>query len=429
MNIGIDLTPLQTHHKFRGIGAVIINFINNLSDEDKSTNHFVLFLFERYEDEALNLLNFSGVSHEIRYTREPKYIMLPGRLRLLSKVFYKLRGLFEYAFGDPRIKGSQLKGVNRYIQFDQNQKLPRGAKRIAVLFLHDLIPYILESDYLKKYSTARAGGASRKSALKSAVKRYQYFYKVKINTMRARHMIANSEYTKKDFIKYTHASAKRVFVAYLGVTVSEDKITSNPGFTDHQTTLWGTVKRPLDLTRKPFILYIGGTDSRRRMVDLIAAFYNLRARGEEISLVMAGDEMAGIASIKNPELQSYLKNNPSYLDDMHQLGFVDETQKRWLYEHSLAFVFPSSYEGFGLPIIEAMAYGSPVITYKNTAIEEIAKDKVLYARDFLGISHEVERLFSDRKLANELSREGIPYARKFTWDQTVKDVFKVLHKK
>jgi len=428
MNIGIDLTPLQTHHKFRGIGAVIINFINNLGEAEKSNNHFVFFLFEKYK-EAIDLVNIADLSYEIRYVREPKYFMLPGKLRLLSKVFYKLRGLSEYILGDPRIKRSQLKGIDRYIQFDQNQKLPHYARRIAVLFLHDLIPYILESDYLKKYSTARSGGASRKSALKSAIKRYQYLYKVKINTMRAKYMVANSEYTKKDFVKYTHASAKRISVSYLGVTAFKEKTQSAQEFTDYQATLWGTVKRPVDLTEKPFILYVGGTDSRRRMTDLIAAFNNLRARGMNLSLVMAGDEMAGIDSIKSPEMKSYLKNNPSYLKDMHQLGYVDEAQKRWLYEHSLAFVFPSSYEGFGLPIIEAMAHGSPVITYRNTAIEEISGDRVLYADGFLGIAHQIEKLFNDKKLVDTLSRNGMPYARTFTWDQTVKGIFKVLNKK
>lgn len=429
MNIGIDLTPLQSHHKFRGIGAVIINFINNLTIDHKAENHFVFFMFEEDDREALDLISLSDISYEVRYIKKPTYIMLPGKLRLVSKVLYKLKGLSEYIVGDPRIKSSQLKDIKRYIQFDQNQKLPHRAHKIAVLFLHDLIPYILESDYLKKYATARSGGATRKSSLKSAIKRYQYFYKVKINTMRASHMIANSKYTKNDFIKYTHVNAKKISVSYLGVNMTDNKVQPKQNFIDYQTTLWGTVKRSLNLSQKDYILYIGGTDSRRRMVDLIAAFYNLRARGEDLSLVMAGDEMAGIDSIKNPEMKSYLKDNPSYSDSIHQLGFVNEAQKRWLYEHCLAFVFPSSYEGFGLPIIEAMAYGAPVITYKNTAIEEVVVDKALYAKDFLEISHQIEKLSKDKVLGRKLSQEGIHHARKFTWNHTVETIFKVLNQK
>jgi glycosyltransferase involved in cell wall biosynthesis len=419
MKIGIDLSPLQMDHRFRGIGSVMVNFINNLDKKDKHDNQFVFFVEPKDENLAFELLKLDDISYKVEYLHNTGFHHLPGPLDIISKAFYKLVGFIQYYTGDPRISKDIMNGIDTFIQFDQNKKLPKKARRKAALFLHDLIPYIMESDYLWSYSTARLNGRSRKGSVKFAFQRYQYIQRVKISTRRAKVLIANSHHTKKDFIKYIHTNPNKIHVAQLGINPpAKSKKELTPQFYSFQTTMWGVVKEEFNPNEKPYILFIGGTDHRRKMVELIAAFNNLRARGVDISLVISGDSVEGVTDIKNPAMKKYLENNTSYINDIHLLGYVGNDQRDWLYKNALAFVFPSVYEGFGLPVIEAMSYGTPVITYKNTSIAEVAGDNVLYANDFLDIADCVKKLLDDPSYGSKLSHKGIERSQQFTWDKT-----------
>ncbi len=427
MKIGIDLSVLQTDHRFRGIGSVVINFINNLDESDRKKHSFVFFVEPKDETLAYEQLNLEGVTCEVQYLHNTEFFHLPGRLDLLTKIFYKTLGLLQYYTGDPRISSKQMKQLDRFIQFDQNRKLPRRASKCTVLFLHDLIPYVLESDYLWSYSTARLNGRSRKGAIKFAFQRLQYVSRIRINTRRAKFLIANSEHTKNDFIRYIDINPKKIRVTHLGINPPPTKSTSTPTFYDYRNTTWGVVKQELDPSKKPYLLFIGGTDHRRKMVELIAAFNNLKARGVDVSLIIAGDSVEGINDIKNPSMKKYLEENTSYIEDIHLLGYTDNQQRDWLYEHTLAFVFPSVYEGFGLPVLEAMSYGAPVITYNNTSISEVSGSHALYANDFLDIARFAHKLLLEPDYSLSMSKNGSKHAKSFTWAKTKSAILEALN--
>lgn len=427
MKIGIDMSVLQSHHRYRGIGSVVINFINNLDENDKRKHSFVFFVEVKNEDQTYEQLNLDNLTYDVRYLHNKNYVYLPGKLALISKLFYKILGYIQYLTGDPRFSNSDLFDIDRFIQFDQNRKLPRKAHKKVALFLHDLIPYVLESDYLWSFKTARLNGKSLKGSIKSELLRLQYMSRLKINIKRARILIANSEHTKKDFIKYLNVNPSKIFVAPLGInTVTEENNDSQPVFIEYKTTMWGTIKQDFDPQTKPFILFMGGTDFRRKMVDLLAAFNNIRARGLDISLVLSGDSLEGIEDIKNPIMKSYIENNTSYLNDIHLLGYVDNTQRDWLYKNTLAFIFPSIYEGFGLPVLEAMSNESAVITYNNTAIAEVAGKSVLYADNFLQIAERVEMILEAPETLKRIKRLGLARAQLFTWEKTKNKILKAL---
>jgi glycosyltransferase involved in cell wall biosynthesis len=336
-------------------------------------------------------------------------------------------GFVQYYTGDPRISRKSLKSIDRFIQFDQNRKLPRMAKKKAVLFLHDLIPYVMESDYLWTYSTARLNGRSRKGSVKFAFQRLQYAARLKISAGRARTLIANSKHTKKDFVKALKIKSQKIHIAHLGVNAPTTNLdTSKPLFQDFTTTMWGVVKKEFDPSDKPYLFFTGGMDHRRKVVELLAAYNNLRARGIDISLIISGDTVEGIDDIRNTVIKSYLKNNLSYIDDIHLIGYADNKQRDWLYMHSLAFVFPSVYEGFGLPVLEAMNHGAPVITYNNTSISEVAGSKALYVTDFLGIVEQSTYLLHNPKQAAIIAQSGKKHASQYTWSQTKSAIIKSL---
>ena len=142
-------------------------------------------------------------------------------------------------------------------------------------------------------------------------------------------------------------------------------------------------------------MFVGGADPRRKLEDLIAAFNQLRARGTELKLVLAGDTMKGVETIPTPVAHHAL-NTSAYIDDIIFAGFIDDNVRDWLYKNTDALVFPSTYEGFGLPVVEALRYGTHVISYDNQATIEIAGDLPTYANDVPSLMNAIKNCLGDK---------------------------------
>lgn len=432
MTIGIDLSPIQGPHRMRGIGYTLINLINYLPDSYRKQNTFVFFVLDQDDSEygdPLAALNLDKMDYEVRKIQPRLRIKksLPGRLSLLVSVYNSLRELRDLALGDPRIKN--LKGIDVFLQTDQSQSLPRRWGLRKVLVVYDIIPYTLEWDYLWNFRTAReVYGYSRKAAFRCAARRHLYKLKLKLNIRRANHLLAISDATRNDFLNAFRIKPNRIVTTPLG-TIAHREHTGTTTFKAYEKTSWGY--RPHDYTFDPdvpYLLFVGGADKRRKLQDLVTAFNNLRAQGVDIKLVLAGDSMQGPETIATEEIQGALKTS-SYLDDIIFLGFIDDTSRDWLYKHALAYVFPSRYEGFGLPVLEAFTYGCPVICYENNAVREVAKDAPLYADDALGIESQIRHLLDiDKKTLDKLIKRGYTQANKFDWSKTSGKIFDLMEK-
>jgi glycosyltransferase involved in cell wall biosynthesis len=217
---------------------------------------------------------------------------------------------------------------------------------------------------------------------------------------------------------------KRIVVCQLGVSrqSSHTKTKGLPKFEKSIPSPWGYLPEVVNLTEKPFLLFIGGADPRRRLIELVAAYNNLKAQNHDIRLVFTGDSMQNPDTIANPVLQNYIRNYTSYTEDLVFLGFVSDEQREWLYSNALAFVFPSVYEGFGLPILEAMQNGCPVISYLNTSIIEVAGDAVLSASNYQDIMRNTLSLIDDSAMRQGLIARGKKKAAMFAWSKTSKEV-------
>jgi glycosyltransferase involved in cell wall biosynthesis len=424
MKIGIDGTVLQSGHRMRGIGATLINFINNLPEDAKTNHTFILYLYDDAES-PLDLINLNGIEYSTKYIDRPKQssINLPRRLNAINRLINFLHKKRDILFGDSRIKN--LKELDWFIQFDQNQPLPARHKVSSTLILYDLIPYVMENEYLYSYKTARKRGHSRKGALLHHVVRRSYAKKIRKIAKRAIRLIAISKYTKKDFVKYLDIKPQNITVVHLGINQLDNKsnLEDEPSFQRYIATSWGYLPEAVSIESQKYLLFVGGADPRRKLVDLVGAFNNLRAQGHDIKLVLAGDTMLGAFKVPHAELQKYLKHT-SYLEDIYFLGFVDEIQRDWLYKNAIAFVYPSVYEGFGLPILEAMQYGTPVITYDNSSIKEVAGNAAMYASDYMDIIRHVKIIISDSKVRHKYGALGQRQASKFTWSNTSSDILK-----
>ncbi len=428
MKIGLDLSVIQTPHRMRGIGATAINFVKHLPAEAKKEHTFVLFFYDYAQTEALAILNIEGMDYEIRALQKQERINLnfPSKLKKLNGPLNSIRSLINQRKSDPRISRHDIDDLDVYIQFDQIQALPKKHGLKTLVILYDLIPFIMESDYLWNYKTARQHGDSRKSSVRKALLRKQYIAEVKAVCKQASTLVAISNHTKQDFIKYADVNPDKIKVVHLGIETRQSKaIPSTIAIDQYVENSWGYITRPIDLTEKPFILFVGGADPRRRLVDLVAAYNNLKAQGSDIRLVLAGDTMKGSKAIPIPKVQKYIANS-AYLDDIVFAGFVSDEQREWLYKHTVAFVYPSVYEGFGLPILEAMQYGTPVVTYRNSSIEEIGRNYVTYADGFLAIASEVKNLLSASSGSRVTDKSVEDYVKKFSWNKTAEDIFALL---
>lgn len=218
-------------------------------------------------------------------------------------------------------------------------------------------------------------------------------------------MIAISHYTKRRFLEnFPHFPEHRVVVSHLGNRLSvegaEEPVSALP---DSQ----------------PFFLSVGTLEPRKNLRRLLSAYQMYLTKSETPKhLVLAGS---------NGWLESDL---PAYISDLnlnnkvHVLGYVSDAALRWLYKNCWAFVYPSIYEGFGLPVLEAMAAGAATITSKTTSLSEVGGEAVSYVDPF----DETSILFallqidsiSHRRILQE---KGKQQAKLFSWSSTAATVY------
>lgn len=421
--IGIDLTPIQGPHRLRGVGSTVINILRHLSQYDKQAHVFVFYAYKDGQQEALSHINVSNFpNYKVRTVKNaqplaPSIKTAAGLLYIPHRVRNKI---LDYQIGNKRI--SDVSDLDVFLQFEQDIIPPKGVRSVVIAY--DLIPYVLEKDYLWTYGTARKlHNYSRRGALKAQAKRNIYLHTIRSAMHRATKVVAISEHTKSDFVKLVNIKESKIEVCHLGVSLSDtSKQVERTDIDRYINTSWGDIKIKANLPNTPFLLFVGGADPRRKLADLVHAFNLLRAQGYSVHLILAGDTMLGPNSIPNSEARKALLSS-SYLDDIYLLGFINNSTREWLYQNALVFVYPSKYEGFGLPILEAMNHGTPVITYKNSSISEIGKDEIQYAADFSEIA-ELTKKYIETKDTDRAKR--IAHAQKFSWNMTAKNLMNLL---
>ncbi|MBU3914816.1 glycosyltransferase family 4 protein [bacterium] len=220
----------------------------------------------------------------------------------------------------------------------------------------------------------------------------------------ADHIITDSESSKNDIL--------RVFPRLASDKVSVTLLAAAP---------WEGVARDKDLkTSFPdlpenYLLSVGTIEPRKNLKRLLAAFENLRKRKkvQDISLVLVGGKGWLDSSLGGDEAD--LKSKGIY-----PLGFVADDLLPQLYKNATAFVYPAIHEGFGLPVLEAMSCGAPVITSNTSSLPEVANDAAVYVDPFSvdSIQEAIEKVVSDSELRQEMSRKSKIQSKQFSWGKT-----------
>jgi glycosyltransferase involved in cell wall biosynthesis len=172
-----------------------------------------------------------------------------------------------------------------------------------------------------------------------------------------------------------------------------------------------------------YLLYIGSIEPRKNLKTLIAAWKRTAARQEGVGLVVAGGA-ARKAVFNTADSGAEALEDPTILP----LGYVADEHLPLLYGGAEAFVFPSLAEGFGLPVLEAMACGTPVVCSDNTALPEVAGDaaRLVPAHDAEAWTEAIDSTLSDASLRRRMSEAGLRRAERFSWSRTAANVRAVL---
>ncbi len=230
---------------------------------------------------------------------------------------------------------------------------------------------------------------------------------------KAEKIIAVSKSTKRDLQKMFNISSKKIAVVYEGATTKKIAIKSKKIDQIKRFKLWPN-----------FIFFVGTLEPRKNIIALLHAYAKVLETDRDLKkyqLVVAGAK--GYKSDRIFKEIKYLKLSKQ----VKYIGYVSHNQKMELLKKATCFVFPSRYEGFGLPVLEAMKLGTPVITSNVSSIPEITGKAALLVNPEKEIElvDAMVSLLGNKKLQNKLQKEGKEQAKQFSWDKCAQETVKV----
>ena len=223
---------------------------------------------------------------------------------------------------------------------------------------------------------------------------------IRSSVARSHHILTVSEFSKREIIELLQIEPEKISVVYNAPSISVNQASA------------------VDLEahygiRSPYLLYVGTIEPRKNLTRLIHAYEKLRdGSGISHQLVLAGGRGWGTEEIYQTARDS------KYAEDIIFTGYISGVEKSTLYANAAAFLFPSLYEGFGIPPLEAMWFGCPVVCANASSLPEVVGDaaELVDPMDVDDISKGICRVILDRKYASHLSVRGNEQVKKFTWD-------------
>ncbi len=280
--------------------------------------------------------------------------------------------------------------------------LPFRRKYKTVVTVHDLTPFVFP-EYFKIGMKGNIKWLLQKRALK-----------------RADAIITDSKSSKKDIVKYTGITEDRITVVYLSAGEEFKQV-------ENSKLKIESLKKKYNLPNK-FALYVGDVTWNKNLPRFVKA-----VKKTNVPLVMVGKALISYNFDRNNSwnqdlefVQKLVNNDPQFILP----GFVNQEDLVYLYNMATVFVMPSLYEGFGLPILEAMRCGCPVVTTKEGSLAEVGGDAVLYVDAYSGdsIAEGINRVWSSASLRKELIEKGRKQAALFSWQSTAKKTIEVYEK-
>lgn len=274
--------------------------------------------------------------------------------------------------------------------------LPNKNANKIVTTLHDIIPSKLPNTvsetYLRIYN--------------------ENIYKI---LKKSNYIITVSNFSKLDIIKTFNIDKNKIFVTYLSPSKIyrpiDPKLASN------------FLKKILNINYN-YILYIGGFSPRKNIMRLIEAFSKICTHNKKIKLIIVGKKGKSYDDYINRCIELNLLNNVIFT------GFIKTLYLPLLYNCASCFIYPSLYEGFGLPPLESMACGTPTIASNSTSIPEILGTAPLYIDPYNtdDIYEKINLILNNNEVRNSIIINGLNHVKNFSWEKTSLNTLKILHK-
>ncbi|MGQ9618711.1 MAG: glycosyltransferase family 4 protein [Candidatus Aminicenantia bacterium] len=366
MKIGIDVRPFLRRET--GVGIYLKNLILNLAKIDKENLYFLFSssLKDRFDRNKIpDSLNF----------------------RLFDNLFpVSLINFLWNRAGFPKIDFFFFKKMD-IVHSPHPLLIPTFGK--CIITVHDLFFY-------------KNPGSTVREMKKD------YPERILKSIEKADGIICPSLYTKSEILRLFNCEERKIKVIYHGVNEIYAK--------EPEQSFVEKVRSKYSLPSK-FILFVGNIEPRKNLEILIEAFLTLKDKFTELMLVIVGEKILGYEELENIIEKNNLKERVFFI------GYVDSEELSVIYRLSSIFVFPSIEEGFGLPVIEAMASSVPVVASSVSSIPEIARDSILYFNpySFSELAEKIESLLQNFELRMELVRRGLERAGKFSWKKAAEE--------
>jgi len=234
---------------------------------------------------------------------------------------------------------------------------------------------------------------------------------IKKSCRRAKTIIAVSNNTKKDLVELYNIPGEKIKVIYEGY---------NRNF---QFSIFNFQSIFNDKISKPYLLFVGRLEERKNIIGIIQAFEILKEKYKIPHKLI----LAGKPGFNYKKIQSYLSNS-SYMSEIILTGFVSEEEKQELLKNAEVFLFPTFYEGFGLPILEAQNAGVPVVASIEASIPEVAGEGAIFVdpKKPAEIVEATYKLINDKNFREDLIKKGLENTQRFSWEKCGKQIAQVL---
>jgi glycosyltransferase involved in cell wall biosynthesis len=363
MRIAIDARKL---HDF-GIGTYIRNVLQGLARIDATTEYVVLCRPEDVDAASELGPSFRAIAETSR----------------------------PYSVGEQVSIPLSLVRERAHLVHEPHYVLPMATRCRAVVTIHDCI-HLMFPEYLP----GRVAYLYARGSMWGAVKK-------------ADRILTVSEASKRDILHFFDVAPEKVTVIYNAI---DERFLGPP---DEERMELVRQRYQLD---HPFVLYVGNIKPHKNLERLMDAFAHVRADGlDDLRLVIIGDELSKYPPLRQAVHRHRLEKYVRFF------GFQPYDTLAAFYRLARAFVFPSLYEGFGLPPLEAMACGTPVITSDVSSLPEVAGGAALLVdpRDRLSIADAMHQAVTDETLRQDLIAKGLKRARDFSWRESVAQIHRI----
>lgn len=370
MRVAIDIRPIRDF----GVGTYIRNVVRSLGRIDSANEYFLIGGRDRVREAG----------------------RLPDNFKIVP--FSAEEGSYRGYFG--------FRDVLRHYRCDLVHIphllwTPLYLPCPYVVTVHDLLDFL--------YRASNGGGARRLV--------HRYCTQAVLNG--AARILAVSQFTKKDIQRLFGIADEKIEVIYNAI---DDRFRQG-----HATDADREFIAERYQTNYPFLLYAGRISPHKNIIRIIEAFSALKAELDkedkypDLKLIIIGDEVSRHPDLRRAVIRSGVQN------DVRFLGFVSIDTLRTFYDVAKVFVFPSLYEGFGLPPLEAMSHGTPVVTSNTSSLPEVVGNAAVLVNpeNVFEIMRAVHRVLLDQGMREKLKERGYEQVQRFSWEDSAQRILRV----